>query len=155
VFSEVTAGVFALVGVVLGGLITSAWSYLGERRRSRTALYVSAFSCLTRWQKVEDARRTKQDSLANEVTHLGRDLDAYMVAIPQLFGRRERIRHREIHGSMVALFGERDLTKALTEEDDRRITEAIASLAGAIQQEFERESLPARVFGRAKRRLSR
>jgi len=147
VLADVTNGVFALFGVLLGGLLTSAWSYINERRKSRTSLFVAAFSCLTRWRKVELARSTKRASLENEVNHLGRDLDAYMVAIPEVFSRRERNRHASIYAEMVTMFSERDLTQPLSDADAQRIQQAIGCLAEEIRQEFERRSFLARLLG--------
>ena len=90
VVADVTNGVFALLGVLLGSLLASVWAYASERRERRAALYVAAYSCLTRWKKVMSAYKTKPGSVRDEVIRLGRDLDDYMVAIPRVPGRRAR-----------------------------------------------------------------
>jgi hypothetical protein len=147
VLADFMDGVFALVGVLLGGLLTSAWAYISERRKIRTSLYVAAFSCLTRWRKVESARRTKPASLDNEVTKLGRDLDAYMVAIPQV-GRRERNRHWVIYDEMVKVFGERDLAQPLPKDAAEKVESAVDRLDKEVRREFGRRSFLVRLFGR-------
>ena len=146
VFADVTNGVFALVGVLVGSLVTSLWAYVSERRQSRAALYVAAYSCLTRWRKVELAHASKPHSIQNEVTNLGHDLDNYMVAIPRVLGRRERNRHEGIYTGMVTIFSERDLMQPLSDEDEQRIGDAITPLEDAIRQEFGRPSFPARLL---------
>jgi len=148
VLADFTDGVFALVGVLLGGLLTSAWAYISERRKIRTSLYVAAFSCLTRWRKVESARRTKPASLDNEVTKLGRDLDAYMVAIPQVVGRRERNRHWVIYDEMVKIFGERDLAQPLPKDAAQKVERSVDGLDEEVRREFGRRSFLVRLFRR-------
>lgn len=114
-------------------------------------LYVAAFACLTRWRKVDLARRTKPKSLDNEVTKLGRDLDRYMIAVPRVLGRRERNRHRGIYDRMVRIFSERDLTEEISKHEADTIQEAIRTLEAEIQHEFERSSFLGRLFGRGDR----
>jgi hypothetical protein len=146
VLANVTNGVFALLGVLVGSLLTSLWAYISERRQSRASLYVAAYSCLTRWHKVELAHASKPDSIPNEVTNLGHDLDSYMVAIPRVLSRRERNRHEAIYTGMVTIFSEQDLMRPLSDEDKTRITNAIRPLEDEIRQEFGRRSLPARLL---------
>lgn len=116
VVADVMDGVFALLGVLLGSLLASVWAYFNERRESRAALYVAAYSCLTRWQKVMLAYETKPKSVEDEVIRLGRDLDQYMVAIPRVLGRRERNRHEAIYREMVTNFSKQDLTEKPSDE---------------------------------------
>jgi hypothetical protein len=144
--ADVMDGMFALLGVLIGGLLASLWAYISERRESRMSLYVAAFACLVRWRKVESARRTKLASLDNEVTKLGRDLDKYMIAIPRVLGRRERTRHRRIYERMVTIFSERDLTAAVSGKEAKRIQESIDQLDAEITHEFERPHLGARLL---------
>lgn len=147
VLADVTAGVFALLGVLVGSLLASIWAYINERRESRASLYVAAYSCLTRWRKVELAHESKTDSVENEVTNLGHDLDRYMVAIPRVLGRRERNRHEAIYTEMVNIFSARDLMQTLSDEDKTKIRNAIDPLEVEIRHEFGRRSVPARLMG--------
>jgi hypothetical protein len=146
VLADVMNGVFALLGVLLGSLLASVWSYMNERRGNRASLYVAAYSCLTRWRKVELAHDAKSDSIENEVTHLGRDLDKYMVAIPRVHGRRERNRHEAIYTRMVNIFSRQDLMLPLSADDKSEIRDAVESVAEEIRREFGRRSFPARFF---------
>ena len=144
--ADVTNGIFALVGVLVGSLLTSLWAYFSERRQSRASLYVAAYSCLTRWHKVELAHASKPESIENEVTSLGHDLDNYMVAIPRVLSRRERNRHERIYTGMVTIFSDQDLMQPLSDEDKMRIRNAITPLEDEIRQEFGRRSFPARLL---------
>lgn len=147
VVADVTSGVFALLGVLLGSLLASVWAYVSERRERRAILYVAAFSCLTRWNKVLAAYKTKSDSVEDEVKRLGRDLDKYMVAIPRVPGRRERRKHVDIYTKMVTIFGGRDLTVTPSPQGEKEIRRALEPLEAAIREEFGRPSFPARLFG--------
>lgn len=146
VLADVMDGVFALLGVLLGSLLASVWSYINERRGNRASLYVAAYSCLTRWRKVELAHDTKSESVENEVTHLGHDLDKYMVTIPRVLSRRERNRHEAIYRRMVTIFSRQDLTLPLLPDDKDEIRNAIERLAEEIRREFGRRSFLARLF---------
>ena len=73
VIADVTNGVFALLGVLLGSVLATVWSYVNERRERRAALYVAAYSCLTRWKKVRAAYKTKPGSVRDDVLRLGRN----------------------------------------------------------------------------------
>jgi hypothetical protein len=148
VTADVTNGVFALLGVLLGSVLASIWAYFSERRERRAVLYVAAYSCLTRWNKVMAAYKTKPDSVRDEVVYLGHDLDNYMVAIPRVPDRREREKHADICAKMVTIFGKQDLTVKPTPEVEDDIREAIEPLEASIREEFGRTSFPARLFGR-------
>lgn len=147
VLADVMDGVFALLGVLLGSLLASVWAYVHERRESRAALYVAAYSCLTRWRKVELAHKSKPKSVEDEVIRLGRDLDQYMVAIPRVIGRRERNRHEAIYNVMVTIFSRQDLTVKPSDEEQEEIRDAIERLEAEIREEFGRRSFPARPLG--------
>ena len=148
VIADVTNGVFALLGVLLGSLLASVWAYVSERRERRAALYVAAYSCLTRWNKVMAAYKTKPDSVRDEVLRLGRDLDNYMVAIPRVPDRRERKRHADIYTKMVTIFGRQDLTVTPSPDVEEEIRTAIEPLQADIREEFGRTSFLARLLGR-------
>jgi hypothetical protein len=148
VVADVTNGVFALLGVLLGSLLASIWAYVSERRERRAALYVAAYSCLTRWNKVMAAYKTKPGSVQDEVIRLGRDLDDYMVAIPRVPDRRERKKHADIYTEMVRIFGRQDLTVEPSPEVEDKIRTAIEPLEADIRREFGRMSFLDRLFGR-------
>lgn len=148
VAADVTNGVFALLGVLLGSVLASVWAYVSERRERRAALYVAAYSCLTRWNKLMAAYKTKPDSIGDEVDFLGRDLESYMVAIPRVPDRRERKKHADIYTEMVRIFGRQDLNVKPSPEDEDEIDTAIKLLEAAIDEEFARPSFSARLLGR-------
>jgi len=148
VVADVTDGVFALLGVLLGSLLATIWAYVSDRRERRAALYVAAFSCLTRWNKVMAAYKTKPGSVRDEVVRLGRDLDDYMVAIPRVPDRRERKKHADIYSKMVKIFAKQDLTVKPSPEVENEIRTAIKPLEADIREEFGRTSFPARLLGR-------
>lgn len=148
VAADVTNGVFALLGVLLGSVLASVWAYVSERRERRAALYVAAYACLTRWNKVMAAYKTKPGSVQDEVIRLGRDLDDYMVAIPRVPDRRERKRHADIYTEMVTIFSRQDLTVTPSPEIEDEIRTAIRPLEADIREEFGRTPFPARLLGR-------
>ena len=148
VIADVTNGVFALLGVLLGSVLATVWSYVNERRERRAALYVAAYSCLTRWKKVRAAYKTKPGSVRDEVLRLGRDLDDYMVAIPLVPDRRERKKHADIYTEMVTIFGGQDLTVEPSPEVEDEIRKAIEPLQADIREEFGRTSFLDRLLGR-------
>jgi hypothetical protein len=148
VVADVTDGVFALLGVLLGSLLASVWAYVSERRERTAVLYVAAYSCLMRWNKVMAAYKTKPGSVRDEVILLGRDLDDYMVAIPRVPDRRERQKHADIYSEMVKIFGRQDLTVKPSPEVEHEIRRAIEPLEGDIREEFKRTSFLARLLGR-------
>ena len=107
---EVTAGLIAIAGTIIGGLTTLVTQLLLARKEAKRELEATAFRCLVRLEKIrlasgQKGEKTRQD----EIYHLGQDLDSYMAAAATR-PRRTRSTHFEIQKKILPIVMHHDLT---------------------------------------------
>jgi hypothetical protein len=158
----VTAAIIAaagLLGVIAGIFATARRERLARQGEAKRALNVAALSCLARVSKIDAAVRGThegaQEDRNQEINHLGKDLDGYVVAIAGVEDRATRTRHWEIYERMVPiLIGHdtenlRSTIEALEQirgelmEADSRKLEAAAWLAARLLRRDQRRETPA------------
>jgi hypothetical protein len=96
-----------LFGVIAGIFATARRERRARQEDAKRALNVAALSCLARARKIEAAVRGTHEGAENErgseISHLGKDLDEYIVAIAGVEDRATRRRHWEIYERAVPI----------------------------------------------------
>ena len=131
--NEIVAALIGVVGVVVGGLVTTVGASLAARGRLRRELDAAALLCLARLEKIRQARAHSQAQVEqDERWHLGSDLNRYVASIAAAGPSPDRELHWNTYVSMVPLalgakFGDDKLDDVIL-----RLGQALERLRGRV-----------------------